>query len=406
MSVVGSIFGGGVWGERELAGERSDRAVAIRWLNPGWLAVAAGAGLTLLGIAAIGTTHPHLAGRQAVYAAVALVAMLMAAGPDYRRLRRLAPLLSLLAVILLVFVLVPMVPESLVRPRNGARRWINLGVTDFQPSELAKVAFVLTAAAWARRDGGHRSVVGFGKTFLLTLVPVGLILAEPDLGTALLFVPTLLAILWCGGARKRHVIAVLAAAVLATPMAYPLLKPHQKARVDALIAQVQGDRRYEMDIGYQSARAMDLVGAGRVEGTGDRAALLIRHNHLPEAHNDMIFAVVACRWGLEGAGLLLLLLGVLVGAGLWVAAQCRDAYGRLLAVAITAMLATQALVNVAMTVGVAPITGMTLPLVSFGGSSLVVTWILIGLLVNIGLRRPRHLAPRRVLEFPTEPTTR
>jgi len=116
--------------------------------------------------------------------------------------------------------------------------------------------------------------------------------------------------------------------------------------------------------------------------------------------------VVACRWGLEGAGLLLLLLGVLVGAGLWVAAQCRDAYGRLLAVAITAMLATQALVNVAMTVGVAPITGMTLPLVSFGGSSLVVTWILIGLLVNIGLRRPRHLAPRRVLEFPTEPTTR
>lgn len=311
-------------------------------------------------------------------------------------------MLAAASVVLLLVVLLPGVPESLVRPRNGARRWINLGVTDFQPSELAKVAFVLAAAAWVGEQGRHRRLLGFAVPLLMTLIPVVLILAEPDLGTSLLFFPTLLAVLWCGGARKRHILAVLAAAVLAAPLSYPVLKPHQKARVDALLAQVQGDRRYEMDIGYQGARAMDLVGSGRIDGNGDEAAMLIRHNHLPEAHNDMVFAVVACRWGFTGASLMLGLFAALAAAGLGVAMQCRDAYGRLLAIGATSMLAVQAAVNMAMTVGVAPITGMTLPLVSFGGSSLVASWVLVGLLVNVGLRRPPRLAPRRVLEFGSE----
>jgi cell division protein FtsW (lipid II flippase) len=390
------------WASRHATLERRP----LRWVNPAWVAVAAAAGLTAFGVAAIGTTHPELASRQIAYAGVGVIALALAAGPDYRRLRRLWPLLAAASLVLLIVVLLPGVPESLVRPRNGARRWINLGITDFQPSELAKVAFVFAAAAWVGEQGRHRRLLGFAVPLLFTLVPVVLILAEPDLGTSLLFFPTLLAVLWCGGARKRHILAVLAAAVLAAPLSYPLLKPHQKARVDALLAQVQGDRRYEMDIGYQGARAMDLVGSGRLDGNGPQAAMLIRHNHLPEAHNDMVFAVVACRWGFAGGALMLGLFATLVAAGLGVALQCRDAYGRLLAIGAVSMIAVQAAVNVAMTVGVAPITGMTLPLVSFGGSSLVASWVLLGLLVNVGLRRPPRLAPRRVLEFGAVETRR
>ena len=378
------------------------RRSRLRWLNPAWLMVLAGLALTAFGILAIATTEPELASRQAAYAVVGLLAGAIAAWPDYRRLRRFTPLLAGGCLFLLVFVLVPAVPEWLVRPRNGARRWINLGFTDLQPSELAKVAYVLAAAAWLRIDGEHRRLLGFAKPFLLTLVPVGLILLEPDLGTSLLFMPTLFALLWTSGARKRHLAAVVLAAVVAVPASYPLLKPHQKARVDALLAQIEGDRRYEQDIGYQSARAMDLVGAGGVEGRGEEAAMLIRHNHLPESHNDMVFAVIACRWGLWGGAVTMGLLGVAVIGALGAAWVSRDAYGRLLAVGIATMLAGQAVVNIAMTICLAPVTGMTLPFVSFGGSSLVTTWAMVGLVVNVALRRPPSLAPRRIFEFPAE----
>ncbi|MGA1401022.1 MAG: FtsW/RodA/SpoVE family cell cycle protein, partial [Phycisphaerales bacterium] len=245
-------------------------------------------------------------------------------------------------------------------------------------------------------------LLGFAKPFLLTLVPVVLILLEPDLGTSLLFMPTLLALLWTSGSRKRHLAAVFVAAVVAVPASYPMLKPHQKARVDALIAQIEGDRRYEQDIGYQSARAMDLVGAGGVEGRGEEAAVLIRHNHLPESHNDMVFAVIACRWGLWGGVAVLGLIAAAVIGAFGAAWVSRDAYGRLLAVGIATMLAGQAVVNIAMTIGLAPVTGMTLPFVSFGGSSLVVTWAMVGLVLNVALRRPPSLAPRRIFEFAAE----
>ena len=398
MTSLGAV----AWEAGEESGSGLLRRSRLRWMNPAWLMVLAGLALTAFGILAIATTKPELASRQAAYAIVGLLAGVVAAWPDYRRLRRFTPLLAAGCLFLLVFVLVPAVPESLVRPRNGARRWINLGFTDLQPSELAKVVYVLAAAAWLRIDGEHRRLLGFAKPFLLTLVPVVLILLEPDLGTSLLFMPTLFALLWTSGARKRHLAAVVFAAVVAVPASYPVLKPHQKARVDALLAQIEGDRRYEQDIGYQSARAMDLVGAGGVEGRGDEAAMLIRHNHLPESHNDMVFAVIACRWGLWGGGATMGLLGLAVVGALGAAWVSRDAYGRLLAGGIATMLAGQAVVNIAMTIGLAPVTGMTLPFVSFGGSSLVVTWAMVGLVMNVALRRPPSLAPRRIFEFSAE----
>ncbi|MGA1707602.1 MAG: FtsW/RodA/SpoVE family cell cycle protein [Phycisphaerales bacterium] len=397
MSSVGAI----AWDASDDASASSRRS-RLRWINPAWLMVLAGLLLTAFGVVAIATTKPELASRQVAYAFVGILAAAVAAWPDYRRLRRFTPILAAGCLFLLLVVLVPAVPEWLVRPRNGARRWINLGFTDLQPSELAKVVYVLAAAAWLRIDGEHRRLLGFAKPFVLTLVPVVLILLEPDLGTSLLFMPTLLALLWTSGSRKRHLAAVVVAAAVAVPASYPLLKPHQKARVDALLAQIEGDRRYEQDIGYQSARAMDLVGAGGIDGRGDEAAMLIRHNHLPESHNDMVFAVIACRWGVWGGGAVLGLVAATVLGALGAAWVSRDAYGRLLAVGIATMLAGQAVVNIAMTIGIAPVTGMTLPFVSFGGSSLVVTWTMVGLVLNVALRRPPSLAPRRIFEFAAE----
>ena len=370
----------------------------IRWWNFGWICVLAALLLNLLGLAAIATTEPDFARKQAVFLILGLVAATAVAIPDYRSFRRWVPLLCVVTLGLLVFVLIPLVPEAIVRPRKGARRWINLGVTDFQPSEFAKVVWMLAMATWFRLRWNVRSIRGFVLPFVITAIPVGLIVLEPDLGTALLFIPTLLALLIVAGARLWHVGAVLLAgsiaigSVLFVPQVQGLLKPHQQDRVKALVAQVQQDDRYIRDIGYQGHKAMTLVGAGGLTGVGrERAKTLIDFNHLPEEHNDMIFAVVSCRWGLVGGLATWALFGLLAVGGFLTSAAARDVFGRLLAAGLVTMLLVQMLINTGMTVGLLPITGMTLPFVSAGGSSLVTAWLTIGLILNVGLRRPRRM---------------
>ena len=147
---------------------------------------------------------------------------------------------------------------------------------------------------------------------------------------------------------------------------------------------------------------MTLVGAGGISGVGEQLGrALVEYNHLPEDHNDMIFAVIACRWGLFGSALVLGMFSLVALGGLLTAAQCKDPFGRLVAVGIVAVLFSQMTINVGMTIGLLPITGMTLPFVSYGGSSLITAWIMIGLLLNIALRRPHFLA-RESFEFADE----
>jgi cell division protein FtsW (lipid II flippase) len=238
-------------------------------------------------------------------------------------------------------------------------------------------------------------MTGFILTFLVTLIPFALILVEPDLGTALLFIPTLMVMLVVAGARLWHVMLVLVIGASLGPIAYytpGVLKPHQTARVEAILAQMRGDHSLDSDEGFQAARARLVVGSGGVTGVGkDHARALIEYNRLPEEHNDMIFAVVACRWGLVGGATLLGLFMLFSAGGISVAASSRDAFGRLLVVGIISMIFFQMLVNTGMTIGLLPITGMTLPFVSYGGSSLVTTWIMVGIVLNVALRRPRPM---------------
>ncbi len=364
----------------------------------GWLCVAAAGMLSILGAVAIGTVPPgpgetNLAYAHLAHLVIGLAAAVVVVIPHYRVAQKLSyPLLGVV-VLMLIFVLIPWVPESIVRPRNGARRWINVVVTDFQPSELAKIAWVLALASYLRYRENYRRVLGLLLPLAITLIPMALILKEPDLGTALLFLPTLFAVLVAAGAKLRHLAAVIVIGLTLALSMYPLLEPHQKDRINAMIAQAVGDDQYINDIGFQGDRAMTLVGAGQWTGVGrTHAAAMVIYNALPEDHNDMIFAVVTCRWGVLGAVAVWGVFLVLCGGGLLIAAQCKDPFGRLVSVGLVAVLFSQMAINTGMTIGIMPITGMTLPFVSAGGSSLVSAWIMVGLLVNIAMRRQRYLA--------------
>ncbi len=359
-----------------------------RKVHVGWIVILAALLLTLLGVEAIDTTRPSTASKQLALGIVGFGVAFVVAFIPRRRLRQASWWLYVGGLLLLVFLLIPGVPDSVVHPRNGARRWINLVVTDFQPSELLKVAFVLALASHLRFKEHYRKFSGLLVALCVALPPMFLILIEPDLGTAMLFIPSLIAMLIAAGAKYRHLVSIALLAIVAAGSMYPILKPHQKDRIHALIAQVQGDDRFEQTIGYQGARAMTLIGAGQVAGVGKKeAAELLRANHLPEEHNDMVFAVICLRWGLWGAlgtWLLFVMLGI---GGITASLGCKDPFPRLVAVGLTTMLLAQMVINTAMTIGLAPITGLTLPFISAGGSSLVVAWLMAGILFGIAMRR-------------------
>lgn len=380
-------------------GERSVRmGDAVRPLTPAWVVVLASLALSLIGLYAIdiaerGAGADGLARetlKQAVFLAVGLVAAGVIALPHYRLIGFVATPLMVLCVAMLVFLLVPFVPESLVTPRNGTRGWINLGVADFQPAEVTKIAYVLVVARYLRFRREHRRFGGLVVPGLITMAPVALITVQPDLGTASLFVPALFAILVAAGARLRHLTIIVACAALAAPASWPLLRPHQKQRFIAMYHLMTGDESTADDINFQSLTAQTLVGAGEAGGMNDRhARALVRFNRLPEAHNDMVFAVIVTRFGaLGGFGVIGLYLVWIAGA-LGTAAACREPFGRLVVVGLAAFIAAQMIINIGMTVGIVPIIGVTLPFVSYGGSSLLTVWLMTGLVLNVGMHRSR-----------------
>ena len=377
---------------RSLRRERASatRTPARMWANWAWLPVAAALGLSLLGIAAIGTTEAGLARRQLGYLIVGLVLATAVGAQHWKDMRRWAWVLLAVNLAALVFVLLPWVPESVVRPRNGARRWINVGSVDMQPSELVKLTWVLAMAAWMQAAPSVRRLSGVAAAIAVTLVPVGLIAMQPDLDSALLFLPCLGVMLVAAGARIKHLAVIAALGLALAPLSYPFLKPHQRDRIQAMVAQVTGDTRVNDGIGFQGSRAITLAASGGVAGLGrDEASTLIRFNRLPEEHNDMIFVVIACRWGLLG-GLAVWVLGAAYAFGAYmVASRAGTAFGRLAAVGIGSMVFLQLSVNTAMTIGLLPVSGMTLPFVSSGGSSLVCLWMTTAVLFAIASRRPR-----------------
>jgi cell division protein FtsW (lipid II flippase) len=383
-------------------------------LTGAWLSVLAAAALSLVGIYAIDVgsadvpdnglvTMSGVVMKQAIFLLVGLVGSIVVALPHYRFVRLFAWPLMAVVLALLVFLLIPFVPASIVTPRNGARAWINLGPVDFQPAELAKIAYVLVMADYLRFRENHRTILGLVPPALITFVPVALITLQPDLGTALLFAPVIFAMLIAAGARLKHLSIVVLVAILAAPAAFPLLKPHQKARIIGLIHMVQDPLAGADDINYQSMTAQRLAGAGGLHGVSDnQSRALVRFNKLPERHNDMIFAVIMNRFGFMGGVLVMVLYIVWFTGAYLTAAMCQDAFGRLLIVGVSAFILAQTFVNIAMTIGMLPIIGLTLPFVSYGGSSMLTVWVMTGMIVGVGLRRSKRFV-RQSFEFDDTP---
>ncbi|MCK6477070.1 MAG: FtsW/RodA/SpoVE family cell cycle protein [Phycisphaerales bacterium] len=378
-------------------------------IGPGWILIAASLALSIIGIASIDVAdapkpHPEtwlspVASRQAVYLAVAVAAAALIVLPNYRWIAYASWVYYAVSIGLLIFLLIPVVPWSIVAPRNGARSWINLGFTDFQPSEPAKIAYAMALAWYMRYRTEHRRFTGLLPPAIITGIPIALITLQPDLGTASLFIPALFAVLIAAGARLRHLAIIVMLAAMSAPAVYPVLKPHQQQRIVGLIKQLKGDTSEDQDLNFQAAAAQTLAAAGGMTGLPDeRSRSLLHFNRLPERHNDMVFAVILNRFGALGGLFVLGLYAVWFGAALLCAGLTKDPFGRLVTVALAAFVGAQVFINVGMNVGLLPIIGITLPYVSYGGSSLVTVWVMVGLVANIMMRRPKT-GPRRSFEF-------
>jgi cell division protein FtsW len=323
--------------------------------------------------AAIGNGDPNsYLKRQGAYALIGVLCLAFASRTTFRAWKGLAPLLVLASLGLCLAVLL------LGDPVNGARRWLAVGPAVFQPSELAKLALAVWAAAYLARRRAPQTLGELARPIgLLTGVFCALILLEPDLGTAICIVVMLGGLLLVAGTPVRTLVGAGAIAVC-VGLAAIWLEPYRRARVLAFLNpwdDAQG-------AGYQAVQAQIGLASGGFlgKGLGESVQKIF---YLPEAQTDMIFAIVGEELGLVGTTLVIGAYAAFAYAGLRVALVCADPFGKRLAAALTTLIAGQAAVNLAAVLGLAPLTGVPLPLVSAGGSSLVVTLTAVGILLNI-----------------------
>jgi cell division protein FtsW len=310
--------------------------------------------------------------KQGLYALFGLALLLVLRRSSYHSLRLLAPALVLASIVLLLAVL--MVGQTV----NGARRWLQVGPAVFQPSELAKLALLVFVAAYLTSRPAPRTLGELVKPLgLVTGVICALILAEPDLGTAITIVVMIGGVLVVSGVPAR-LLATAGGLCVALVLAAAWFEPYRRARLLGFLNpwdDAQG-------AGYQPVQAMIALGSGGIFGEGLGQSVL-KANYLPEAHTDMIFAIIGEELGLVGATALIAAYAAFAYAGFRVALACRDPFGKRLAAGITTLVCGQALINLAAVMGAAPLTGITLPFVSYGGSSLVVVLAAVGILLNI-----------------------
>ncbi|MBU0640120.1 MAG: FtsW/RodA/SpoVE family cell cycle protein [Planctomycetes bacterium] len=336
-----------------------------------------------------------LTARQALYFITGIGLLFLSLWPSYQRIGRFAYLLyGIVIVLLLLLVLDRYIDLPGVPVRRYTRRWIQLGgVFTLQPSEFMKPVLVLALARYLRFRSSYRRWRGLIPPFLFTLLPMVLILFQPDLGTLLMLLPVLFIMLFVAGARLRHLLTIVLFGCATLPAFYFYgMADYQKKRIQVLFKQSVADERWHMNEGYQLRQSKIALGTGGLTGQGYGQGVFVRYDLLPDEHNDFIFAIIGNQWGLIGGTLVILAYGIIVLCGLEVVTVTNDPFGRLLAIGVIVMIVVQALINIGMTIGLAPITGMTLPFVSAGGSSLWANFLGLGLLVNVAQRRPMLIA--------------
>lgn len=370
-------------GLRSRGGASVSEIGALGWLramDP--VLLVAALGLTAFGIAAVyfaGTTQEQAYGL-AMNQGIGFVAGLVLAVPlaivDYKKLR---PYLTIIYGLVVAMLLAVAITGD---EAKGAQRWIDVGPVQVQPSEFAKILMVVVLAGYLA-DNRASDNMTFLKSLGILSVPALLVFAQPDLGTALVFGAVFFAILFIGGAKLYQLGALAASGFVAFLLAvrFGVLEEYQVARLTAFL-----DPAGATDVGYQVLQSKTAIGSGGMTGKGMEATTLSKLGFLPEDHTDFIFSNIAEKLGFAGGLVLLVLFFVLIWRMLHVATISKDRFGVLIAVGVATIFLFHVFVNVGMTMGIMPVTGIPLPFVSYGRSSLVVSVIALGLLQGIAIR--------------------
>jgi rod shape determining protein RodA len=320
--------------------------------------------------------------KQLLFVALGFGVLVMSAAVDYRRVRDFAPLAYLAVVALLVLV-----KTSIGSNRNGAQAWFDLGPFQLQPSELMKLALIVGLAAVIAQFRSELDLRRLSAVLLIAAIPLGLIMLQPDLGTALVLVSVTAGLLIVGGAQPKHMLALVLVGVVGVAFVLnsDMLADYQRDRLTTFLDQDSGDgARAEA---YNLEQSKIAIGAGGGFGQGLFSGPQTRLGNVPEQHTDFIFTAVGEELGFVGAGTLLALFAI-VAWRIWRTAQlARDDLGTLICVGVLCMLLFQIFENVGMTMGIMPITGIPLPFVSYGGSSTLASFVAVGLVLNVHARR-------------------
>lgn len=316
---------------------------------------------------------------QGIFAFCGLLIAIALALVDYRATKSYALFLYLIGLLLLVVVLI------LGKTVFGATRWINLGFFQLQPSEIFKLILVIFHAKFLSDNIGDLTLKKILTVIVFTAIPVILILAEPDLGTALVLVAITLGMLIAAEIRKIYLLAMGLIAILFSPLVWFLLRDYQKERLITFI----NPSHDPFGSGYNVLQSIIAIGSGKFSGQGLGAGSQSQLNFLPIKHADFIFAVFAEALGFLGALILLLVLFLLIIRIIRIAKIASDDFGMLIAVGIAVMFLFQILVNVGMNIGIMPVTGIPLPFISYGGTSLMINLAAVGILTSIVLRHKK-----------------
>ncbi len=377
---------------RERVQERWQDAYApVRHLDP--VLVLSALALSFIGIVSVkSATGANLASqgldpnlfvaKQALALALGIAAMILAAAVDYRYFRAWSFIFYGGVLVALVLVLTPVGVTV-----NGAQRWIEFGGFQVQPSELAKVAVILVVAAVLNEKKGEPNLGTMVAAIALVLVPMALIFLEPDLGTMIVFIWLTFVMFLVGGVKVRWLLALIAGGIASIIMAFrlELIKDYQLSRLTAFLD--AGSEELSRSAGYHLNQSLIAVGSGQLTGKGLYEGTQNTLRYVPENHTDFIFTVIGEEFGFVGSVVVLSLFAVLMWRGLRIAMLARDLFGTLIAAGTVGLLALQVLVNIGMTIGIMPVTGMPLPFISYGTNAIISFFLLIGMMLNVHMRR-------------------
>jgi len=317
----------------------------------------------------------YYAQRQLMWAVLGIISMFVMMKYDYHKLRRLSKPILIICFLFLVAVVIPGIGVV----RGGSRAWLGIGSFGIQPSEFAKIGLIIFFAHYLSKSQDR--ITEFKRGLLpplaIVVAAVGLIMLEPDLGQSTVLMGTAILMIFASGARVSHLLGLASLAIPAF-IALVVVAPYRLKRIFAFL----DPWAYELDAGYQIIQSLYAIGPGGLLGLGlghSRQKFL----YLPEPQTDFVFSVLAEELGFIGGALVLLLFLMLVWRGIRTAITAPDSFGSLLAVGITAMISVQVIINVGVVTGSMPVTGVTLPFISYGGSSLTLMLTAVGILLNI-----------------------